>query len=234
MKRLNAKGFSVFEALLIVAVLTLIVAIGAYIYSSNDSKSESSTLEKQANGLADFTPTMEDFTISYPGDWTVEEAQGGFSIKSPDGIQVAYERRYIADQSNSTDQDKIGCGVQATCPLSTVRSIDKLDVANLGEVMLIKTDDDTLRLDAPDYLAGTAPRVYLHKPLSDDTTPVVGINQFDNYIIDFSLPSKDDDYRFRLYVTDGQSIKDRSTEEFFKKASVKQGIDILKSLRYEQ
>lgn len=177
-----------------------------------------------------FSSKTEGFTIKYPNDWSVEDTSSSncgstelngskcrdrYDFISPDQIRV----RYVIHQD--ANKDRIGCGQQSSCDIQNVLGIEDLNVANFGQVQLVKLDRE----------------VRLHKPISAATTPIVGENKHDDFMIDFNLPSKTGGrYGFFITTTSAGSepawLKDITTEQFYNLESVKEGILVLKSLSY--
>jgi len=186
-----------------------------------------------------FTAKMEGFTIEYPADWKIEDTSDGncghtvlngsecrdrYDFISPDGIIVRYV--IFSDENN----DRIGCGAQGECYADNVVGLYKGDVKNLGQVYLAKLNNKNKPYTPPF-------EVYLHKPLSKETTPIIGKNKYKDHMIFFSLPSKLGG-RYALFLTadtadDGTTKFDNLTEEqFFNLDSVKKAMLMLKSINY--
>lgn len=193
----------------------------------------------ETEGWKTFISKVEGFTIKYPTDWKVEDDSSGncghkklngsdcrdrYYITSPDGIQIMY---VMYDDEND---DKTSCGGQSYCYGNNVTGLDKLDISNLGQVYLVKENRKNLPISTPF-------EVHLHKPIGQDTVPVLGMNKHSNFDISFSMPSKLGG-RYSLRLTEemdahGNTKFDKMTEEqFFNLDSVKKGILILKSLSY--
>lgn len=177
-----------------------------------------------------FSSNTEGFTIKYPNDWNIENSSDGncghaelngstcrdrYDFVSPDQIRV----RYVIHRDDNID--KISCGQQSYCEGQNVLEMEKLNIPNFGQVELVKLERE----------------VRLHKPISAATTPIVGENKHDDFMIDFNLPSKTGG-RYSLFITTTTAgyeptwLKDITTEQFYNVESVKEGIEILKSLSY--
>lgn len=177
-----------------------------------------------------FSSTTEGFTIKYPNDWNIENSSDGncghtelngskcrdrYDFVSPDQIRV----RYVIHRDDNSD--KISCGQQSYCDGQNILEMEKLNIPNFGQVELVKLERE----------------VRLHKPISAATTPIVGENKHDDFMIDFNLPSKTGG-RYSLFITTTSAgyeptwLKDITTEQFYNLESVREGILILKSLSY--
>lgn len=186
-----------------------------------------------------FTAPEEGFTLKYPNNWTLvndsngncghmklngSECRDRYYFRSPDGILVSYV--IFSDENN----DRLGCGAQGECYADNVIGLENLDVKNFGQVLLIKEDNKNKPYTPPF-------QVYLHKPLSQQTTPVIGENKYKDHMIFFSLPSKLGG-RYALFLaadiaSDGTTKFDNLTQEqFFNLDSVKKAILAIKSVSY--
>jgi hypothetical protein len=180
-----------------------------------------------------FTAPMEGFAIEYPPNWTIEDTTDGncgfsassgsackdrYDFVSPDGLRV----RYVIDKEENSD--RAACGQQAPCLPQTILGVDSFNVPNLGNVYLVKLDNE----------------VFLHDPVDSQTVPIVGQDQHPGFAIDFSLPSRSGG-RYALFVTTfwGGKVPPQSpwfanmtSDQFYDLQSVREGIMILKSLSY--
>lgn len=167
-----------------------------------------------------FSSKTEGFTIKYPNNWKIYDTSSGncghnelagsrcrerFDFISPDGIMVRY---LIGGDENI---DKSFC-VQAVCVGVDVLGIEKVSINNFGEAFLIKTDQS----------------VFLHKPISDDTMPVLGNNYNSKYDIAFGMPSKTGG-RYEIFIMTERNLNEK---KFYDLRSAKEAIEILKSLSY--
>lgn len=106
----------------------------------------------------------------------------------------------------------------------------EIKYTKFGEIYLVKEFQPNKGYASDNY-------VFLHKPLSQETTPILGDNKHSNFDIDFSLPSKTGG-RYGLFITNCiandciAKFNNMTSEQFYNEPSVKQAIQILKSLSY--
>lgn len=181
-----------------------------------------------------FKSNIEGFTLKYPEDWSKEESSFNnlngnsctsgvedltcmerFDFVSPDSLRV----RFVI--LNDEKDDRTSCGTQAVCATQNVINIENLSEASLGTIYLVEEDN---------YIA-------LDKPLSQETTPFVGVNKHNNFELNYNLPSKTGG-RYALFITYcfagncSTKFNNLSSKQFYNLPSVKNAIQILKSLTY--
>lgn len=187
-----------------------------------------------APGSTVFHSAYEGFTLEVPSNWIIEETSDTncgherevngstcwerYDFVAPDGIRV----RYV--ESADENSDRIPCDEQSICMDQDVRGLETVIIEGLGVVYLVE--------EVPNSIS-------LHLPLSEGTTPTLGINSHDDFMIAFGLPSKTGG-RMAIFVTiyagtapAPPALQDLSPEEFDALPSVEQAIMVLKSLRYE-
>lgn len=81
MQKLNQKGFSIVEGILILVIIALIGGIGYYVYSKRDTKPTTNVSQSTTQETTTATPVEADKTA----DWLVYSVDGGYSIKLADG-----------------------------------------------------------------------------------------------------------------------------------------------------
>lgn len=173
-----------------------------------------------------FRSKQEGFTLKYPNDWKLQDGDNidcgvtgagcprRVTFTSPDGIMV----RYV--QYDDTTTDKLTC-VQAPCTGIKVFKIEKLNIPNFGQALLVRTDKG----------------ISLDQPLSEETTPTVGENMHKGFDINLTMPSKNGKrysmFLYMNYANDGTTKFDKLTnDEFFNLDSVKKAETIMKSIEY--
>lgn len=127
------------------------------------------------------------------------------------------------------NDDRYGCGVQGPCETYLVKNLETLDIPSLGKVYLVGYVSN---------LGGTINYVALHQPVDSGTVPVLGENKYQNYTVDFSLPSKTGGrFTLRIFTNTEQNQNSKWTgmsyEEFYNSDSAQKGIKIFKSLSYQ-
>ena len=84
MKKLNIKGFTHLEVLLVIVVIALIGGAAFYVWKENDKKkdtptsqatkdSSAKTSQTTEQGLKEYKNTEHGFSFQYPQDWKVTE-----------------------------------------------------------------------------------------------------------------------------------------------------------------
>ncbi len=173
-----------------------------------------------------FQSKQEGFTLRYPNDWKLQDGDNidcgvtgagcpqRVTFTSPDGIMV----RYV--QYDDTTTDKLTC-VQAPCTGIKVTKVEKLNIPNFGQALLVKMEKG----------------ISLDQPMSEETTPTVGENMHKGFDIDLTMPSKNGKrysmFLYMNYANDGTTKFDKLTSnEFFNLDSVKKAELIFKSISY--
>jgi hypothetical protein len=202
---------------------------------SPTSSADMPTMNTKPTTWKTFTAPIEGFTLRYPDTWIVEDetlincgykyntgipdgrgsyCKDSFNFVAPDGLLV----RYVL--IGEAKDDRAECGTQSVCGMQQVDEIETVSVNGLEDILLVKRGKF----------------VDLHKPLNSGTIPVVGENKHPNYDISFSLPAKTGG-RFSLSLTPFDSMNPKlrdelTNEQYYNQDSVKQGLQILKSLEY--
>ena len=173
-----------------------------------------------------FHSKQEGFTLKYPNDWKLQDGDNidcgvtgagcpqRVTFTSPDGIMV----RYV--QYDDVTTDKLTC-TQAPCTGNKVTEIEKLDIPNFGQALLVKGDKS----------------MWLDQPLSAETIPTIGENLHKGFDISFNMPSKNGKrysmFLYMNYANDGTTKFDKLTnDEFFNLDSVKKATLIFESIAY--
>jgi hypothetical protein len=241
----NQQGFTVIEGILIILLMVAIGTAGYFTHQARQDKIDYSvqapkktTKQQESNnyeGWQTFKSKAEGFSLKYPGDWKVSDTSSGncahtmlngsdcrerFEFTSPDGTLA----RFVIHRDDN--DDKISCGKQSVCSAEVVKRIETLrNVGRLGDVLVVYKDKS-------DY---SLPQVELDRPLGSDTTPKVGVNQYSDHFIDYSLPSALGG-RFTLYVTSSDGVTSQrsmlSYDDYMNLKSVQEGVKLLKSISY--
>lgn len=198
-----------------------------------------------------FTSPTESFTLRIPSNWSIKDytwtncgynatgynagipiyrpgephpydyCRESFAFISPDKVVAVH---YIMYSDDITD-DRVDCGEQSPCLPQIVDDVRPLIIGHSRNVFLVQTGME----------------VYLHKPVDNNTAPVIGNNvHITNnpaiahrnlgYTIRLTLPSKTG-ARFALVLMP-YSKPGLTKAAFYNTEAVKQGMLMLETLRY--
>ncbi len=246
----------------VILLLTLVGIVGFAwwrVSSANktvrQSKGEESSVQKSNNdnkspylGWETFKSPLQKFTFFYPTDWKLEGKSNqvagyspdeSYTITSKNGVKVNYTLKDYEPSFGVEVNEKAGCGVHAGCNIDVVHSIDKFTAQNKGEILLVKmgvqkkeNSEDAIYPAGGNYFYSPGYHMKLHIPEGADTTPKVGENKFNDYMINYLIPGRGKD-KILMEVSYPESFYTKSPQEIFALEDSKTAELILRSLRFD-
>ena len=247
MKKLNNKGFSAVETILVLVIVGLIGFVGWYVYNSKKEVKNTSNTQ-QPSGVTKSVPnTKKDapvtlkeyknatygFSFQYPENWTLKESladagrgapEGEVIVTSPAGTSV-YFRPNLGGKGGDCWDDQANDRTTRTCSTRTIYSVDKLaSSSDANPVYFYKASYTAATRDggATDYV------IYIGNGKYAPTKPSSEIGAFITYWGEITPK-----YGEVGVKVEGKDKAIRSTKTYFDSAEVKEATPVLLSFKIE-